>query len=118
MPPKNIYSTPRDLLKFDLATYSNKFFSDSLRAKIFKGYSYESKGVKNYGLGIRLREWENDVTMFYHNGWWHGSTTSYLTLKKDTVTIIGLSNKFTRKVYQTKQLSVLFGNYPFELEED
>ena len=115
---KNIYSTPRDLLKFDLATYSNKFFSDSLRAKIFKGYSYESKGVKNYGLGIRLREWENDVTMFYHNGWWHGSTTSYLTLKKDTVAIIGLSNKFTRKVYQTKQLSVLFGNYPFELDED
>ena len=37
---KNIYSTARDLLKFDLATYSNKFFSDKLRKEIFKGYSY------------------------------------------------------------------------------
>lgn len=115
---KNIYSTPEDLLKFDKATYSNQFFSDSLRKEIFKGYSYEKRGDKNYGLGIRLREWDDASTFYYHNGWWHGNTTSYITLKNDTVTCIALSNKFTRKVYQMKRVSVLFGNYLFNLEGD
>lgn len=113
---KNIYSTPQDLLKFDLATYSNKFFSEELRKEIFKGYSYEKPGIKNYGLGIRLYECVNDKTMFYHNGWWHGNTTSYITLKDEKITIIVLSNKYTKKVYQAKSLSSLFGNYPFEIE--
>lgn len=114
---KNIYSTPQDLLKFDLATYNNDFISEKLKKEIFKGYSYEKKGIKNYGLGIRLREWDSGHTVFYHNGWWHGSTTSYITLKKDTVTMIALSNKYTRKVYQTMRMSALFGDYPFELNE-
>ena len=115
---KNIYSTPKDLLKFDIATYSEKFYSNKLRTEIFKGYSYERPGVKNYGLGIRLNEWDDNPTLFYHNGWWHGNTTSYTTLKNEKVCIIALSNKYTRKVYQAKKLSSLFGNYPFEIEED
>jgi len=115
---KNIYSTPQDLLKFDMATYSDKFFSTTIREEIFKGYSYERPGVKNYGLGIRLNEWDDSATLFYHNGWWHGNTTSYTTLKEEKVCIIALSNKYTRKVYQAKKLSSLFGNYPFEIEED
>ena len=115
---KNIYSTPQDLLKFDIATYSDKFYSNKLRSEIFKGYSYERPGVKNYGLGIRLNEWDDNPTLFYHNGWWHGNTTSYTTLKNEKVCIIALSNKYTRKVYQAKKLSSLFGNYPFEIEED
>lgn len=114
---KNIYSTPKDILKFDLATYNNDFISQDLKKEIYKGYSYEKKGIKNYGLGIRLREWETGQTVFYHNGWWHGNTTSYTTLKKDTVTMIALSNKYTRKVYQTMKISALFGDYPFELNE-
>lgn len=114
---KNIYSTARDLLKFDLATYSNKFFSDKLRKEIFKGYSYESKGERNYGLGIRLREWKEAPTLTYHNGWWHGNTSSYITQKNDTVTIIALSNKMTHKTYQTKKFIALFNSkYPIKLD--
>ena len=115
---KNIYSTPQDLLKFDLASYSENFFSKKLKEEIFKGYSYERPGVKNYGLGIRLNEWDNYNTLCYHNGWWHGSTTSYITLKKDTVTMIALSNNYNKKVYQLKKLSSVFGEYPFEIEND
>jgi CubicO group peptidase (beta-lactamase class C family) len=114
---KNIYSTARDLLKFDLATYSDKFFSDKLRKEIFKGYSYESKGEKNYGLGIRLREWKEAPTLTYHNGWWHGNTSSYITQKTDTITIIALSNKMTHKTYQTKKFIKLFNSkYPIKLD--
>lgn len=114
---KNIYSTARDLLKFDLATYSDNFFSKKLKKEIFKGYSYESKGEKNYGLGIRLREWKEAPTLTYHNGWWHGNTSSYITQKTDTVTIIALSNKMTYNTYKTKKFIVLFNpKYPIKLD--
>jgi len=113
---KNIYSTPRDLLKLDLALYSDDFISKATKEEAFKGYSYEKRGVKNYGLGIRLNEFDNGETIHYHNGWWHGNTSSYVTLKKEKVTIIALANKYTKKVYQAKRLASLFGDYPFELD--
>ena len=115
---KNIYATPRDILKLDLATYSDSFLSKEIKEKIYKGYSYEKKGINNYGLGIRLREWDDGTVMFYHNGWWHGNKTSYVSLKKDTVTLVALSNKYTSKVYQIKRLSSLFGDYPFTVEDE
>ncbi|MFL9843396.1 serine hydrolase domain-containing protein [Flavobacterium rhizosphaerae] len=111
---KNIYSTPRDLLKFDLATYSDHFLNPDLVKQVFQGYSYEHRGEKNYGLGIRMHEWKNGKKLFYHNGWWHGNTTSYVTLKKDTVTLIALSNKFSYKPYKIYKLSTKFGDYPIK----
>jgi CubicO group peptidase (beta-lactamase class C family) len=115
---KNIYSTPRDLLRFDQAIRSNKFISKKLKQEIYKGYSYEKEGIKNYGLGIRLKEWSTGERIFYHNGWWHGNNTTYISLKEEKVTIIALSNKYTRKVYESIRLSSLFGNYPFSLEKE
>lgn len=114
---KNIYSTPRDLLIFDNARNAPNFLRKDLLDQVFKGYSYESKGVKNYGLGIRVNEWPTGQKIFFHNGWWHGNTSSYFTLRKENAVIIALSNKFTRKTYQVKRLSVLFGDYPFELND-
>jgi CubicO group peptidase (beta-lactamase class C family) len=114
---KNIYSTPRDLLKFDNARNASHFLSTALLKEMYKGYSYESKGIKNYGLGIRMREWETGQKLYYHNGWWHGNTSSYITMPKEHAVIIALSNKFNRKTYQLKKLSVLFGDYPFTLHD-
>ncbi|NJR41151.1 MAG: hypothetical protein HC781_22795 [Leptolyngbyaceae cyanobacterium CSU_1_4] len=61
---KNIYSTVKDLFLFDLATYNPNFLNPKLKSEIYKGYSYESKGTRNYGLGIRLIEWENGKNIF------------------------------------------------------
>lgn len=115
---KNIYSTPRDLLKFDKARYATFFLNPELLKKVYKGYSYESKGLRNYGLGVRMIEFEKGEPFYYHNGWWHGNTSSFITLRKEKVSIIVLSNKFTKKTYQTKSLASLFGDYPFKLHED
>ena len=115
---KNIYSTPQDLLKFDKARYSPFFLNKSLIKKIYKGYSYESKGTKNYGLGIRMVEFEKGTPFYFHNGWWHGNTSTFINLRKEKVTIIVLSNKFTRKTYQSKRLASLFGDYPFKLNDE
>lgn len=112
---KNIYSTPRDLLKFDMATYNPSFLNKSLLKEVFKGYSYESRGTRNYGLGIRMLEWKDGKKLFYHNGWWHGNTSAYIKLKDEKVTLLCISNKFTRSTYRLKVLSTLFGDYPFKL---
>lgn len=114
---KNIYSTPRDLLKFDTARFAPFFLNPELLKKVYKGYSYESKGQKNYGLGIRMVEFEEGEPFFFHNGWWHGNTSSFIILRKEKVTIITLSNKYTKKTYQSKKLASLFGDYPFKLNE-
>ena len=115
---KNIYSTPSDLLQFDLARNAPSFLNPELRAKIYKGYSNEHKGTKNYGLGIRMIEWETGQKFYFHNGWWHGNTSSYISLGKEGVTIIALSNKFTKNVYSVRKLAPLFGDYPFEFNDE
>lgn len=112
---KNIYATPRDLWKFHLSFYSD-FLPDHLKELQFKGYSYEKKGVKNYGLGFRMNEWDENTKITYHNGWWHGNTTSFVHMHQDTVVMIALSNKYSKKPYQTIKMSAIFGNYPYQLQ--
>ncbi len=113
---KNIYSTPRDLLKMDIAMYSDKFLPKKLKESAWKGYSYESRGVKNYGLGIRLMEWDNGSKLLYHNGWWHGNNSTYVRDFQNQTVIIALGNKRNRTIYSTFRLVSLFGNYPFQTE--
>lgn len=115
---KNIYSTPRDLLKFDMARKAQTFLKPKLRNQIYVGYSNEHKGEKNYGLGIRMIEWSTGQKFYFHNGWWHGNTSSYISLVKENVTIIALSNKFTRNTYAVRKLAPLFGDYPFRFGDE
>lgn len=111
---KNIYATPRDLLKFDNALYNPDFLTPSLVQEIYAPYSFENKGQKNYGLGIRMVLQDGKSPFYYHNGWWHGNTSAYIHLKKEKVVIIALSNKFSKKPYRAKMLATYFGNYPFK----
>lgn len=115
---KNIYSTPRDLLKFDRARYSPTFLEPELSKQVYAGCSNEHPGRKNYGLGIRMINWESGKSFYFHNGWWHGFTSSYITLQDESVTIIALSNKFTSKTYAVRKLAPLFGDYPFKVEDE
>ncbi|MDR6967281.1 CubicO group peptidase (beta-lactamase class C family) [Flavobacterium arsenatis] len=114
---KNIYSTARDLLKFDLATSSPDYLTPDLVEEIYKGYSYERRGTRNYGLGIRMLEWEDGEKLFYHNGWWHGNTSSFVKLKKEDVVIIALANKYTTMTYKSFHLATIFGDYPLKVEK-
>lgn len=115
---KNIFSTPQDLLLFDMARNSKYFLSPELRSQIYQGYSNEHKGQKNYGLGIRMVNFETGQNFYFHNGWWHGNMSSYVTLTKENVTIIALTNKSMKSVYNVRKLAPLFGDYPFKVEDD
>jgi CubicO group peptidase (beta-lactamase class C family) len=115
---KNIYSTPRDLLRFQQAVASKNYLTPDLVDEVFKGYSYEKRGTRNYGLGIRMMEWKDGKQLFYHNGWWHGNTSSYVDLRDENVVIIALSNKYTTMTYKSFLLATLFGDYPLALKKD
>lgn len=104
---KNIYSTPRDMVKFDLATYSPDYIKHELLEEAYKGYSSFNivNPTSDYGLGMRMKFLPpNGEKMIYHNGWWHGNNTSFIPIKKDTVTVVCLGNRASDKPYATMKL--------------
>ena len=101
---KNVYSTPRDLVKFDLATYSPDFINQDLLKEAYIGYTSNMKLGKDYGLGMRMKKLDNGEKQVYHNGWWHGNTSSFVPVRKDTISIICLSNKYSTNTYETLKL--------------
>lgn len=114
---KNVFTTPRDLLNFSKALYSANFLKNNLVAKAFDPYSNEKPGVNNYGLGFRMKLYENGEKLTYHNGWWHGSNAVFVHLLKSKTTIIAIGNKYSNKVYTAMALSSLFQDFPMEREK-
>lgn len=109
---KNIYSTPRDLLKWDQAWYAHGFIDKSLVDSAFTPYSNERPSQHNYGLGWRLLMLPNGKKMVYHHGRWHGFNAAFARLTDEKVTIIILGNKYKSSIYTTaRRMYNLFGNY-------
>lgn len=101
---KNIYSTPRDLLKWDQALYGNQLLSQAMKDSAFKPYSFEKPGIHNYGLGWRMYTLPANKTIVYHNGWWHGNNSCFYRVTTDSLTIIVLGNKMNQNIYKVKPL--------------
>lgn len=106
---KNIYSTVRDLLQWDIALYKERFVKKSTLDSAFIPTSHERKSMHNYGLGWRLLIKEQD-TVVYHNGKWHGTNSAFTRFIKDTATIIVIGNKYNGLIYRSKDMaSVITG---------
>lgn len=108
---KNVYSTVRDLLKWDRALSSNVMFTGATLAEAYKPYSHEKEGVKNYGLGWRMDNFPNGKKLVFHNGWWHGNNAAFLRLIDEDATIIAVSNRYASSTYKTKLLINDFAHY-------
>ncbi len=108
---KNVYSTPRDMLKWDQALYAGAMFKQATLDSAFSGYSFEKEGKRNYGLGWRMTFLDNGKKLLYHNGWWHGNNAAFIRLTDEKATIIVLGNKFNRRIYASKHAADIFGNY-------
>jgi CubicO group peptidase (beta-lactamase class C family) len=115
---KGIYSTARDMLKWDQALYSGQLFSPETIKAAYTPYSNEKPGVRNYGLGWRLMVYPDSSEIVYHNGWWHGNNTVFNRIVKDTSTIIILGNKYNRNIYRAvKPISAILGHGTEDGEE-
>ena len=109
---KNIYTTPRDLLRWSLAVSQGKVIRQSLVDSACTPYSNEKKSVHNYGFGWRLLMLPNDKKVIYHNGKWHGTNASLAMLPEDNVTIIVIGNRYNSNIYNVARASYnLFGDY-------
>jgi len=96
--------------------YSKDFLKPEFMNLVFQPYSNEKAGVNNYGIGFRMKIFDNGEKLTYHNGWWHGSNAVFGHLLKSKVTIIAIGNKYSSRVYSTLALSGLFEDFPFERE--
>lgn len=109
---KNIYSTPRDLLKWDQALYSGQWLEARWMDSAFQSYSPERTGIHHYGLGWRLQLLPQGKKVIYHFGKWHGFNAAFARLTDEKITVIILGNRFTRSVYNAAHRSYeLFGDY-------
>jgi CubicO group peptidase (beta-lactamase class C family) len=117
---KNIYSTPRDLLKWDQALYTDQLLNRSLLDSAFTPYSNERPSIHNYGLGFRMLNLRNGKKVIYHFGRWHGFNAVFARLTDEKATIIILGNKYNRNIYSCANKSYrLFGPYgPGDENED
>ncbi|HVK97577.1 MAG TPA: serine hydrolase domain-containing protein, partial [Flavisolibacter sp.] len=116
---KNIFSTPRDLLKWDQALYQGQILKQEMVDSAFIGYSNERPGVHNYGLGWRMLNYPNGKKVVYHNGHWHGFNAAFSRLIDEKATIIIISNKYNQSVYTSaKRLYEVFGNYNGKQDEE
>ncbi|NLR69170.1 beta-lactamase family protein [Chitinophaga varians] len=101
MGDKGIYSTARDMLKWDQALYSGQLLDSATLKAAYTPYSHEKPGIRNYGLGWRLMVYPDSTkNIVYHNGWWHGNNTVFYRFVQDTTTLIILGNKYNRGIYQ------------------
>jgi CubicO group peptidase (beta-lactamase class C family) len=115
---KGIYSTARDMLKWDQALYNGQLFSPETIKAAYTPYSHEKPGIRNYGLGWRLMVYPDSSEIVYHNGWWHGNNTVFNRIIKDTSTIIILGNKYNRNIYRAvKPVSAILGHGTEDGEE-
>ncbi len=106
MGDKGIFSTPRDMYRWDQSFYQNKLLKPEIVELAYMPCSFEKPGMRNYGLGWRMLCYPSGNQVIYHNGWWHGNNTVFYRFIKENMTIIVLGNKYHNNIY--KQAKVLY----------
>lgn len=117
---KGVYASVGDLYKWDRALHEGTIISKEMQEKAFTGYSKELEGKKtwNYGYGWRTIDFPDGARAVFHNGWWHGYTSTFYRGLSDDVTIVMLCNKFNRGIYNVKPILQLLGAHFIETHED
>ncbi len=118
---KGCYSTVRDMFLWDKAFYDGNLLSQEMMKEAYTPRSFEKPGKRNYGYGWRLLQQPDSSYLVYHNGWWHGNNTVFYRNIQDTTSVIILSNKYSRSVYNVQPVfNILYGlktdNVGFEEE--
>lgn len=109
---KNVYSTPRDLLKWDQALYTEQIVNKALLDSAFTPRSMERPSIHNYGLGFRMMLLPSGKKVIYHNGRWHGFNSAFARLTDEKATIIVVGNRLSWKIYHiASKCYNIFGSY-------
>ena len=111
---KNVFTTCRDLLKYDSAIRAGALLDPLAYEKAwepnFRDTKYDEPW-EYYGLGWRLKVFENNLKIPYHNGWWHGNNAVFQRLVADTAVIIVTGNRMNSKIYASAKAANIFRTY-------
>ncbi len=111
---KNVFTTCRDLMKYDEAIRKGLLMGPE---QYEMAWEPNFKDASNrdpsefYGLGWRLKVFNNNLKIPYHNGWWHGNNAVFQRLIADTAVIIITGNRMNRRIYTASKLANLFRPY-------
>lgn len=105
---KNVYTTVRDLLKWDNVLYTGDFLKPQTIALSYQALSHERPSIHNYGLGWRMINSPAGDTVIYHNGFWHGTNAVFTRFVQDTAVVIIIGNKQNRNIYKGKEFGNIF----------
>lgn len=111
---KNVYTTCRDLLKYDSAISSGALLKqqwlDTAWTPNFMDRHYGDT-LEYYGLGWRLKVFSDSLKISYHNGWWHGNNAVFHHIPADSAVIIVTGNRMNNRIYQAGKAANLFRPY-------
>jgi len=110
---KNVFTTCRDLMKYDDAIRKNLLLDPLFYQKAWEP-NYRDGGNESweyYGLGWRLKMFNNNLKIPYHNGWWHGNNSVFQRLILDTAVIIVTGNRYNSRIYSAARVANLFRPY-------
>lgn len=89
---KSVYSNVYDLFLYQQALNSNQLVQKTTLEEAYtKGVTSRYKRSFNYGYGWRLKN-ENGSNLVYHNGLWHGFTSTITRDMSSDITVILLNN--------------------------
>ncbi len=97
---KGIHSTVQDMYRWDQSFYQHKLLTQATQELAYAPCSFETPGVKNYGLGWRMLCYPDGNKIIFHNGWWHGNNTCFTRFIDDNFTIVVLGNKLNKGIYR------------------
>ncbi|HSK13593.1 MAG TPA: serine hydrolase, partial [Phnomibacter sp.] len=111
---KNVFTTCRDLMKYDQAIREGKLLDPMMYESAWQPNFKDPKHSEPwefYGLGWRLKVFDNDLKIPYHNGWWHGNNAVFQRLIADTAVIIVTGNRMNRRIYASAKAANFFRPY-------
>ena len=120
---KNVFTTCRDLLKYDSAIYHHVLLQQSSYDSMWQPLNpdrHYRDTVEYYGMGWRIKDWKDGRKIVYHNGWWHGSNSMFQRLINDSAVLICIGNRFNSRIYSMRRLANIFSKYYADVkpEED
>lgn len=111
---KNVFTTCRDLLKFDSAIRNGVLLDPAVYEKALEPSFRDTKyrdPWEYYGLGWRIKIFDNNVKIPYHNGWWHGNNAVFQRIIADTAVIIVMGNRMNKRIYASAKGANFFRTY-------
>lgn len=114
---KGIYSTMNDLFTWYTSLHALCLLKNESLQLAFTPQSFENEGVRNYGLGFRLKldPKTKNVKYIYHNGWWKGYNALFWFSPTSKSFVLILTNVKNKSIFRINPIiEILEGVNPEE----